>query len=580
MEKNELEMLRHSMSHVMAEAVLKIFPGTKLGIGPAIDNGFYYDFDLVGKIDPETHFPLIETEMRRIIAKNAAFEKREISKADALELFKNEPYKLELINDLTDGTISLFEQDGFVDLCRGPHVATTRAIKPDSFKLAKLAGAYWRGDEKRPMLTRIYVYAFEKKPELDAYINMLAEAEKRDHRKIGKELDFFHLDDENPGQIFWHPRGWSIYLTIENYVRTKIGKNGYVEVKTPSVMPKTLWERSGHWAKYKENMFVTESEKREFALKPMNCPGHIEIFKQGLKSYRDLPLRMAEFGSCCRNEASGALHGIMRVRGFVQDDAHIFCTEEQISPEVRDFCKLLKEMYADFGFGEDRILVKFSTRPDKRVGDDATWDRAEKALADACEAAELKYVLAPGEGAFYGPKLEFTLIDALGREWQCGTIQVDYQLPSKERLDANFIGNDGEKHNPVILHRAILGSLERFIGIIIENFAGAMPVWLSPEQVTVVPIAHTFDVQAEALVEKLKNLGIKAQADLSDERMNSKIRLAQARKVPYQIILGQKEVDEGTVSVRYRDGKQVNGMAYNDFTVYILEKISSKALDL
>jgi len=327
-------------------------------------------------------------------------------------------------------------------------------------------------------------------------------------------------------------------------------------------------------------MFVTESEKREFALKPTNCPGLIEICKQGIKSYREVPIRMAEFGTCCRNEPSGALHGIMRVRGFVQDDGHIFCTEEQISSEVIEFCTILKEMYADFGFGEDRILVKFSTRPEKRVGDDASWDRAEKALADACEAAGLKYELAPGEGAFYGPKLEFTLIDALGREWQCGTIQVDYQLPSKERLDANYIGKDGEKHIPVMLHRAILGSLERFMGIIIENFAGAMPVWLSPEQVTVIPIAHTFDVQAEALVKKLKHLGIKAQADLSDERMNSKIRLAQARKVPYQIILGQKEVDEGTVSVRYRDGKQVNSMAYNDFTAYILEKISEKSLEL
>jgi threonyl-tRNA synthetase len=388
------------------------------------------------------------------------------------------------------------------------------------------------------MLQRIYAYAFSNAKELNDYQQFLREAEKRDHRKLGRELNLFHLEDDNPGQIFWHHKGWTVYRTIQEYIRKMTLENGYQEVKTPSVMPKNLWERSGHWAKYKENMFVTESEKREFALKPMNCPGHVEIFKKGLKSYRDLPLRMAEFGSCTRNEPSGALHGIMRVRGFVQDDAHIFCTEEQVGQEVKDFVTLLKEVYKRFGFEDDKIIVKFSTRPEVRVGDDATWDRAESALKAACDLAGLETILAPGEGAFYGPKLEFTLVDALGREWQCGTIQVDYQLPSKDRLDAEYVGADNEKHVPVILHRAILGSLERFIGILIEHYAGALPAWLSPTQVVIIPVMEGVHGYAEEVRAKLFTNGFRLEADLGDDRMNHKIRKHQKQKVPFQLILG------------------------------------------
>ncbi len=574
-----IETVRHSLSHVMAQAVVKLYPGTKVAIGPAIADGFYYDFQLPAPIQP-ADLPAIEKEMRRIISANAKFEKRDMSKADALKLFAEEPFKVELINGLEDGTITVYEQDGFVDLCRGPHVDSTRDLRPDAFKLRAVAGAYWRGDEKRPMLTRIYAYAFISKDELNAHLKMLEEAEKRDHRKLGKILALFHLDDENPGQIFWHHRGWTIYRALENYVRAKIDAAGYIEVKTPSVMPKSLWERSGHWAKYQENMFVTESEKREFALKPMNCPGHIEIFKQGIKSYRDLPLRMAEFGSCCRNEPSGALHGIMRVRGFVQDDAHIFCTEEQIPSEVSSFCALLKSMYADFGFGEDKIIVKFSTRPEKRVGDDATWDKAEAALADACTQAKLEYVVSPGEGAFYGPKLEFTLIDALGREWQCGTMQVDYQLPSKERLDASYIGEDSAKHTPVMLHRAILGSLERFIGILIEHFSGNFPVWLSPEQVAIIPVGEPFAEYARKVGEQFKAAGIRTRFMLDNERMNAKIRDAQTAKIPYMCVMGQKEMEEGTVAVRLRDGKQLQAMPVAEFLGYVQGKISTNSLEL
>jgi threonyl-tRNA synthetase len=575
-----VETIRHSASHVMAEAVSRVFPGVKFGIGPAIDNGFYYDFDLPRPIDTEQDFPLIEKEMRRIIADNAAFERIELSKDEARKLFADQPYKLELIEGLEDGTISVYKQGAFADLCRGPHVESTRAVKNDSFKLMSSAGAYWKGDEKRPMLTRIYALCFEKGAELDAHLKMLEEAEKRDHRKVGRDLGLFHLDDENPGQVFWHDKGWTLYRTIEEYVRRKIRAAGYIEVKTPSVMPKSLWERSGHWAKYQQNMFITESEKRQFALKPMNCPGHIEIFKQGIKSYRDLPLRMAEFGSCTRNEASGALHGIMRVRGFVQDDAHIFCAESQIGSEVKEFVRLLKEIYADFGFAEEKIIVKFSTRPELRVGDDATWDKAEAALADACKVAGLPYEVSPGEGAFYGPKLEFTLVDALGRHWQCGTMQVDYQLPSKERLDAVFVAEDGERYHPVMLHRAILGSLERFIGILIEHFGGAFPVWLSPEQVAVIPVAGTFDEYAGKVLAELKAADLRAVALLDDSRMNAKIRACQARKIPYMLVVGQKEADEGTVSIRLRDGRQLAALKVADFVAYAKERIGSLCLDL
>lgn len=575
-----LQTVRHSLSHVMAEAVVTLFPGTKFGIGPAIDDGFYYDMELPRPLTDDD-LPAIESTMRKIINEGRNFERKEVSKAEARTIFADQPYKLELIDDLPDGEIiSVYRQGAFADLCRGPHVGSSKELNAQAFKLVKIAGAYWRGDEKRPMLTRVYGYGFRKPAELDAHLKMLEEAERRDHRKIARELDLLHIDDENPGEIFWHNNGWLVYLTIQNYVRQRIRADGYQEVNTPFVMPQSLWERSGHWAKYRENMFITESEKRLFALKPMNCPGHIEIFRQGIKSYRDLPLRISEFGSCTRNEPSGSLHGIMRVRGFVQDDGHIFCTEEQIPGEVSKFCELLKSMYRDFGFDPDTILVKFSTRPEKRVGDDATWDRAEAALADACKKANLSYEIAPGEGAFYGPKLEFTLVDALGRQWQCGTIQVDYQLPSKERLNAEYIGEDNSKHNPVMLHRAALGSLERFIGILIEHYAGAFPLWLAPEQAVVVPVAHTFDAYAQEVVDKLKSAGIRASADVRDDRMNAKIRDAQTRKVPYMLVVGQKEMDAVQVAPRTRNNTQVPAMGVDEFIAFASEKIASKSQEL
>ena len=574
----KLPLIRHSTAHVMAEAVKNLFEGTHIAIGPAIDTGFYYDFELPRPIKDED-LPKIEKEMRRILASNSPFVKSVISREEALELFKDQPFKIELINGLpADAQISTYTSGKFVDLCRGPHVDSMKEINPQSFKLMKIAGAYWRGDEKRPMLTRIYGTAWENPNDLKEYLRILEEAEKRDHRKLGVALDFFHLDEEDPGQVFWHPKGWDIYLTVQNYVRKRLKEDGYLEVNTPFVMPRTLWERSGHWAKYQENMFITESEKRTFALKPMNCPGHVEIFKKGLKSYRDLPLRLAEFGSCTRNEPSGSLHGIMRVRGFVQDDAHIFCRDEQISDEVAKFCKLLKHMYKDFGFNPEDIKVKFSTRPEVRIGDDETWDRAEEALKQACKVAMLDYTIAEGEGAFYGPKLEFTLIDALGREWQCGTIQVDYQLPSKERLNAEYTAEDNTKKHPVMLHRAALGSLERFIGILIENCAGFLPPWLSPIQAVIIPVAPTFNTYALKVKKELEKKGFKVEADDSTERMNAKIRKHQSLKVPYLLIVGEKEEGEQTVSVRIRGGEQ-KVMPFQEFITYLEEKITSFSQD-
>ena len=574
----KLSTLRHSTAHVMAEAVVKLFPGTKVAIGPSIDYGFYYDFELPRPINNDD-LPAIEKEMRKILTTRSNFEKEVISREKALEMFKDQPFKVELIEGLPQyEEITIYKSGEFTDLCRGPHVCSMADINAQGFKLMKVAGAYWRGDETRPMLTRIYGTAWEKPNDLKEYLAMLEEAEKRDHRKIGKAMNLFHIDEENPGQIFWHPKGWTLYLTVQNYVRQRIKEDGYLEVHTPFVMPRSLWERSGHWAKYKENMFITESEKRLFALKPMNCPGHVEIFKQGIKSYKDLPLRLAEFGSCTRNEPSGSLHGIMRVRGFVQDDAHIFCTEEQISSEVSKFCALLKRMYAVFGFDEDRILVKFSTRPEQRVGDDATWDRAEKALADACSAAGLEYEIAEGEGAFYGPKLEFTLIDALGREWQCGTIQVDYQLPSAERLNAEYIGDDNNKHHPVMLHRAVLGSLERFIGILIENCAGIMPPWLAPVQAVIVPVAPAFNEYAQKVQKILDEKGFRVIADIGTDRMNAKIRKHQEEKVIYQLIVGQSEMDNNSVAVRMRKGGQ-KVMTLDEFISFLKDKVDSFAID-
>jgi len=560
----------------MAEAVMNLFPGTKVAIGPAVEHGFYYDFDLPTSITQDD-LARIEKEMRRLLSTPQNFVKEVVSRQQALELFKDQPYKCELINDLPqDAEISIYRSGNFVDLCRGPHVANSKEINAQSFKLQKIAGAYWRGDEKRPMLTRIYGTAWETPNDLKTYLTMQAEAEKNDHRKIGRELDLFHIEEDNPGEVFWHPNGWTLYLTVQQHVRQKIKEDGYVEVNTPFVMPQSLWLRSGHWEKYKENMFITESEKRVFALKPMNCPGHVEIFKQGIKSYRDLPLRIAEFGSCTRNEPSGSLHGIMRVRGFVQDDAHIFCTEEQISSEVCKFCNLLKSLYRDFGFDDKAILVKFSTRPEKRVGDDATWDRAENALAEACKAAGLEYEIAPGEGAFYGPKLEFTLVDALGREWQCGTIQADYQLPSKDRLNAEYIGEDNQKHQPVMLHRAALGSLERFIGILIEQFGGALPPWLSPVQAMVIPVAPVFNEYAESIAASLSKAGFRVKADIDTDRMNAKIRKYQEQKIPYQLVVGEKEKQNNSVTVRLLKGAQ-RTMSVDEFTAFLKLKTDTVA---
>lgn len=575
MENEKLQTIRHSCAHVMAEAILHLYPGTKIAIGPAIDNGFYYDFEFPTTTKfSETDFQAVEKEMRKILSGNHEFIRKEVSKEEALKLFADQPYKVELINDLPENeTISTYEQDGYLDLCRGPHVKTTKEINGQAFKLTKIAGAYWRGDSNRQMLTRVYAVCFEKPNELKDYLTMLQEAEKRDHRKIGVEMDLFHLDPENPGQIYWHPNGWTIYTVIQDYMRKQVRRDGYLEVNTPAIMPRTLWEKSGHWGHYQKNMFITESEKRLFAIKPMNCPGALEIFKSRQRSYKDLPLRLAEFGHDVRNEPSGTLHGIMRVRGFVQDDAHIICTEEQVAEEVAKFCKLLKNVYHDFGF--DDLVVKFSTMPEDHVGDLQTWERAEKALADACHEAGLNYEIQPGEGAFYGPKLEFKLYDCLGREWQCGTIQADFQLPSAERLDATYIGADNQKHHPVMLHRAILGSMERFLGILIENFAGAFPTWLSFEQVAIVPVSNNFDSYAKKVNEILLQNDIRSNAYLSDENMRTKIKsITKEHKTPYILVIGENEEKEGTVTVRFRQssGLEQKTLTIQEFVDYVKDK--------
>lgn len=578
-----LQTVRHSCAHVMAEAILKLYPGTKIAIGPAIENGFYYDFEFPTDTKfTETDFATVEKEMRRILAGNHEFVRKEISKEEALKLFADQPYKIELINDLPEGeTISTYEQDGYLDLCRGPHVASTKEINGQAFKLDRVAGAYWRGDSNRTMLTRVYALCFEKPNDFKDYLAMMAEAEKRDHRKLGQEMDLFHLDPEDPGQIFWHPNGWTIYTVMQDYMRKMIRRDGYQEVNTPAIMPRTLWERSGHWGHYQQNMFITESEKRMFAIKPMNCPGALEIFKSRQRSYKDLPLRLAEFGHDVRNEASGTLHGVMRVRGFVQDDAHILCTEEQIGPEVAKFCKLLKQVYHDFGFND--LVVKFSTMPEDHVGDLATWERAEKGLADACHEAGLEYEIQPGEGAFYGPKLEFKLYDCIGREWQCGTIQVDYQLPSAGRLDATYIGADNQKHHPVMLHRAILGSFERFLGILIENFAGNFPTWLAFEQAAIVPVSNDFDDYAKKVYESLIGEDIRANAYLSNDNMRNKIKtITKEHKTPYILIVGENEQKEGTVTVRFRQNSRLEQktMKIEEFIAYVQKKNEEKGTDI
>jgi threonyl-tRNA synthetase len=567
----------HSSSHLMAHAIKSLYPEAKFGVGPAIENGFYYDIDIDTKLTEED-LPKIEAKMLELAQKDSKFIRKELSKQDALKFFEEigDQYKIEIISELdeTDKPISIYYEGDFVDLCTGPHLPSTGKIK--FVKLLSVSGSYWRGDSKNKQLQRIYGITFPKKKMLDDYLTFLEEAKKRDHRVLGRQLDLFHLQEDMPGMIFWHPNGWKIYRKLQQFVRGYLEKNGYQEVNTPSIMSKVLWEKSGHWDKYKENMFITESEKREFAVKPMNCPGHIQIFNQGLKSYKDLPLRLAEFGSCVRNEPSGSLHGIMRVRGFVQDDAHIFCTEEQIESEVKSFTDLLKKMYSDFGFND--IIVKFATRPEKRVGSDEVWDKAEAALESACKAANLSYKLNPGEGAFYGPKLEFTLKDSLGRLWQLGTIQVDFNLPV--RLGATYIGEDGQKHHPVMLHRAILGSLERFIGILIEHFAGNFPLWLAPTQVVIIPVSEKFHSYASNIYNQLKDASLEVEFDERSEKVGYKIREWEIKKVPYMLVIGEKEQSNNNISVRVHKKGDIGSMSVNEFIELLTNKIQTKVIEI
>ncbi len=555
-----LEIIRHDTAHILAEAVKELFPETQVTIGPAIDNGFYYDFSRPTPFS-SNDLEAIEKRMREIVARGEPIRREEWDRDEAVKFFKSigEAYKAEIIGAIpAEQKISLYRQGNFIDLCRGPHAANTAKIGT-GFKLLKVAGAYWRGNSNNEMLQRVYGTAWASEKDLKNYLTMLEEAEKRDHRKLGKELELFHIEEHTPGMVFWHDKGWTIYRIIENYIRTKIRDNGYIEVKTPILVDRSLWEASGHWEKFHENMFVSNSdEERTMAVKPMNCPCHVQIFRQGLKSYRDLPLRMAEFGTCHRNEPSGSLHGIMRIRGFVQDDAHIFCTEDQITSETVAFCDLLKDVYKTFGFTQ--VSVKFSDRPAKRAGTDETWDKAENALKEAVNAAGLEWTLNSGEGAFYGPKLEFVLRDAIGRDWQCGTLQVDFVLP--ERLDANYVAPDGSKKRPVMLHRAILGSLERFIGILIEEYSGKFPLWLSPVQVVVATITEAADEYAQKLCEELKQSGIRAQLDISNNKINYKVREHSLQKVPVMFVVGAKEQESASVSIRRLGSEKQENMSF------------------
>ena len=543
-----LALLRHDCAHVMAEAVLELFPETQVTIGPAIENGFYYDFHRDTAFS-EDDLAAIEKRMHEIVDRDEAIVRSVWSRDDAVAFYQknNEPFKVELVEAIpADETVTFYQQGNFIDLCRGPHAPSTGKIG-HAFKLMKVAGAYWRGDSNRPMLQRIYGTAWTSEKDLTAYLTMLEEAEKRDHRKLGKQLGLFHLQEEAAGSVFWHAKGWVLYREIEAYVRRRLDAAGYSEVKTPQLVDRSLWEASGHWEKFGENMFTAQSEdERTLALKPMNCPCHVQIFRQGIKSYRDLPMRMAEFGSCHRNEPSGALHGIMRVRAFTQDDAHIFCTEDQITEESVKFCALLQSIYADFGFYD--VRVKFSDRPDVRAGDDATWDRAEAALTDATHAAGLDSVLNPGEGAFYGPKLEFVLRDAIGRDWQCGTLQVDFVLP--DRLDAEYVGEDGNRHRPVMLHRAILGSMERWIGILIEQYSGRMPAWLAPVQIVVASITDSANDYAREVAARAAAAGLRVETDLRNEKISYKVREHSVMKVPFILAVGGREAEAGTVALR------------------------------
>ncbi|MFC6642406.1 MULTISPECIES: threonine--tRNA ligase [Sulfitobacter] len=556
------ELVRHDLAHIMARAVQEIWPDTKVTIGPVIKDGWYYDFDRKEPFTPED-LGAIEKKMKEIINKRDAVRTEVWDRARAIKHYEdlNEPYKVELINAIPgDEPLRMYWHGDWQDLCRGPHLQHTGQVPGDAFKLMSIAGAYWRGDSDRAMLQRIYGVAFTGKEKLRAHLNMLEEAAKRDHRKLGKEMGLFHMQEEAPGQVFWHPNGWRIYTTLQDYMRRMQDRDGYVEVNTPQVVDRKLWEKSGHWDKYQENMFIVEvdeehaREKAVNALKPMNCPCHVQVFNQGLKSYRDLPLRMAEFGSCARYEPSGALHGIMRVRGFTQDDGHIFCAEDQITSETAKFIAFLSKVYADLGF--ENWTIKLSTRPEKRIGSDETWDNMEQALGDACKAAGYDFEVLEGEGAFYGPKLEFTLTDAIGRNWQCGTLQVDANLP--ERLEASYIGQDGNKHRPVMLHRATLGSFERFIGILIEEHAGKLPFWLAPRQVVVASITSEADDYVAEVVETLKAAGVRAEADMRNEKINYKVREHSVGKVPVILAVGAREVEERTVSVRRLGQKQTS----------------------
>ncbi|MDR7376354.1 threonyl-tRNA synthetase [Rhodoferax ferrireducens] len=567
-----LDVIRHSTAHLLAYAVKELFPEAQVTIGPVIENGFFYDFSYKRPFTPEDLLA-IEKKMTALAAKDEPVTRRVLPRDEAVAYFKGigENYKAEIIASIpANEDVSLYREGAFEDLCRGPHVPSTGKLK--HFKLMKLAGAYWRGDHNNEMLQRVYGTAWATKDELQNYLTQLEEAEKRDHRKLGRELDLFHIDDHAPGLVFWHPKGWTVWQGVEQYMRKVYQDNGYQEVKGPQVIDKTLWEKTGHWDKYRENMFTTESEKREYALKPMNCPGHILIFKQGIKSYRDLPLRFGEFGQCHRNEPSGGLHGIMRVRGFTQDDGHIFCTEDQIQAECVAFTTLLQKVYKDFGFTE--IIYKLATRPEKRIGSEESWDKAENALMAGLRASGCDFQISAGEGAFYGPKIEYTLKDAIGREWQCGTMQVDPNMP--ERLDAEYVGEDGARHRPVMLHRAIVGSLERFIGILIEQHAGALPTWLAPVQVSILNITESQDAYCREIAKLLQNQGLRVQLDLRNEKITRKIREHSMQKLPYILVVGDKEKEAGSVAVRARGNIDLGVMSLQDFQSKIASDITLK----
>jgi len=563
-----LDLIRHSTAHLLAYAVKELFPDAQVTIGPVIDNGFYYDFSYKRPFTPDD-LAAIEKRMAELAKRDLPVTREVWPRDKAVEFFKGigEHYKAEIIASIPQGEdVSLYREGDFIDLCRGPHVPSTGKLKV--FKLMKLAGAYWRGDSKNEMLQRVYGTAWAKKEDQEAYLHMLEEAEKRDHRRLAKQLDLFHMQEEAPGLVFWHPHGWTVWQQVEQYMRRVYQDNGYREVKCPQILDRSLWEKSGHWENYHEHMFTTASENRDYALKPMNCPGHVQIYNNGLHSYRDLPLRYGEFGACHRNEPSGALHGIMRVRGFTQDDGHIFCTEAQIEPEVENFIDLLVNVYRDFGF--DEIIYKLSTRPVKRVGSDETWDVAEKALADALNKKGVPWDTLPGEGAFYGPKIEFSLKDSIGRVWQCGTVQVDFSMPG--RLGAEYVAEDNARHVPVMLHRAIVGSMERFIGILLENYAGALPVWLAPVQVVVMNITANQAAYAEQVVAELRRAGLRVESDLRNEKITYKIREHSLQKLPYQVILGDKEMAAQTVAVRTRKGEDLGQMPIKDFAERLLDE--------